>query len=224
MCIRDSFTDDGSNGMRHLRELRKAGLTHIHLLPSFDYASVNETGCTTPSIPSAAPNAPDQQAAVEAARGADCFNWGYDPVHYTAPEGSYATDASDGAVRVREFRAMVQGLHEQGLRVVMDVVYNHTSASQQGPLSVLDKIVPAYYYRLNAGGGITNDSCCADTASENAMMAKLMIDSVGTWARDYKVDSFRFDIMGFTPLPVMKRLQAAVNAAAQRDILSLIHI
>jgi pullulanase/glycogen debranching enzyme len=213
-----AFTDDGSNGMRHLRELRKAGLTHIHLLPSFDYASVNETGCTTPSIPNAAPNAPDQQAAVEATRGADCFNWGYDPVHYTAPEGSYATNASDGAVRVREFRAMVQGLHEQGLRVVMDVVYNHTSASQQGPLSVLDKIVPTYYYRLNAGGGITNDSCCADTASENAMMAKLMIDSVSTWARDYKVDSFRFDIMGFTPLPVMKRLQAAVNAAAQRDI------
>ncbi|WP_363510677.1 pullulanase-type alpha-1,6-glucosidase [Burkholderia sp. LMU1-1-1.1] len=213
-----AFTDDGSNGMRHLRELRKAGLTHIHLLPSFDYASVNETGCTTPSIPNAAPNAPDQQAAVEATRGADCFNWGYDPVHYTAPEGSYATNASDGAVRVREFRAMVQGLHEQGLRVVMDVVYNHTSASQQGPLSVLDKIVPTYYYRLNAGGGITNDSCCADTASENAMMAKLMIDSVATWARDYKVDSFRFDIMGFTPLPVMKRLQAAVNAAAQRDI------
>ncbi|WP_229210689.1 alpha-1,6-glucosidase domain-containing protein [Duganella sp. CF517] len=213
-----AFTDDGSNGMRHLRELRKAGLTHIHLLPSFDYASVNETGCTTPSIPNAAPNAPDQQAAVEAARGADCFNWGYDPVHYTAPEGSYATNANDGATRVREFRAMVQGLHEQGLRVVMDVVYNHTSGSQQGPLSVLDKIVPTYYYRLNAGGGITNDSCCADTASENAMMAKLMIDSVSTWARDYKVDSFRFDIMGFTPLSVMKRLQAAVNTAAQRDI------
>lgn len=213
-----AFTDEGSNGMRHLRAMQKAGLTHIHLLPSFDYASVNETGCATPAIPNAAANAPDQQAAVEAARGTDCFNWGYDPVHYTAPEGSYATDASDGAVRVREFRAMVQGLHQQGLRVVMDVVYNHTSGSQQGPLSVLDKIVPAYYYRLNAGGAITNDSCCADTAAENAMMAKLMIDSVSTWARDYQVDSFRFDIMGFTPLPVMKRLQAAVNAAAQRDI------
>ena len=155
---------------------------------------------------------------MEAARGTDCFNWGYDPVHYTAPEGSYATNAHDGAVRVREFRAMMQGLHEQGLRVVMDVVYNHTSGSQQGPLSVLDKIVPTYYYRLNAAGGITNDSCCADTASENVMMAKLMIDSVSTWARDYKVDSFRFDIMGFTPLPVMRRLQSAVNAAAGRDI------
>jgi hypothetical protein len=113
---------------------------------------------------------------------------------------------------------MVQGLHQQGLRVVMDVVYNHTSASQQGALSVLDKIVPTYYYRLNAGGGITNDSCCADTASENAMMAKLMIDSTSTWARDYKIDGFRFDIMGFTPLAVMKQLQAAVNQAAGRDI------
>ncbi|MYN20880.1 DUF3372 domain-containing protein, partial [Rugamonas sp. FT107W] len=213
-----AFTDHDSDGMRHLRLMQQSGLTHIHLLPSFDYASVNEAGCTTPSIPNAAANSADQQAAVEATRGGDCFNWGYDPVHYTAPEGSYSTNANDGAVRVREFRAMVQGLHKQGLRVTMDVVYNHTSASQQGPLSVLDKIVPAYYYRLNAGGGITNDSCCADTASENAMMAKLMIDSVSTWARDYKVDSFRFDIMGFTPLAVMQRLQTSVNSAAGRDI------
>ncbi|NVD72276.1 DUF3372 domain-containing protein [Duganella sp. BJB1802] len=213
-----AFTDQDSDGMRHLRLMQQSGLTHIHLLPSFDYASVNEAGCTTPSIPNAAANSADQQAAVEATRGGDCFNWGYDPVHYTAPEGSYSTNANDGAVRVREFRAMVQGLHKQGLRVTMDVVYNHTSASQQGPLSVLDKIVPTYYYRLNAGGGITNDSCCADTASENAMMAKLMIDSVSTWARDYQVDSFRFDIMGFTPLAVMQRLQTAVNSAAGRDI------
>ncbi len=213
-----AFTDQDSDGMRHLRLMQKSGLTHVHLLPSFDYASVNEAGCSTPAIPNAAANSSAQQAAVEATRGADCFNWGYDPVHYTAPEGSYSTNANDGAVRVREFRAMVQGLHQQGLRVTMDVVYNHTSASQQSPLSVLDKIVPAYYYRLNAGGGITNDSCCADTASENAMMAKLMIDSVSTWARDYQVDSFRFDIMGFTPLAVMQRLQSAVNQAAGRDI------
>ncbi|WP_229205556.1 MULTISPECIES: pullulanase-type alpha-1,6-glucosidase [unclassified Duganella] len=213
-----AFTDAHSNGMRHLGDMQKAGLSHIHLLPAFDIASVNETGCGTPSIPNAAANSTDQQAAVEAARGSDCFNWGYDPVHYTAPEGSYSSNANDGAARVREFRAMVQGLHQQGLRVVMDVVYNHTSASQQGALSVLDKIVPTYYYRLNAGGGITNDSCCADTASENAMMAKLMIDSTSTWARDYKIDGFRFDIMGFTPLAVMKQLQSAVNQAAGRDI------
>jgi pullulanase/glycogen debranching enzyme len=213
-----AFTDQRSNGMRHLRDMQQAGLTHVHLLPTFDIASINETGCTTPAVPNAAANAPDQQAAVEATRGTDCFNWGYDPVHYTAPEGSYSSNANDGAVRVREFRAMVQGLHEQGLRVVMDVVYNHTSASQQSPLSILDKIVPTYYYRLNAGGGITNDSCCADTAAENAMMAKLMIDSTSTWARDYQVDGFRFDIMGFTPLAVMKQLQTAVNKAAERDI------
>jgi pullulanase/glycogen debranching enzyme len=213
-----AFTDERSNGMRHLRDMQQAGLTHVHLLPTFDIASINETGCTTPTVPNAAANAPDQQAAVEATRGTDCFNWGYDPVHYTAPEGSYSSNANDGAVRVREFRAMVQGLHEQGLRVVMDVVYNHTSASQQSPLSILDKIVPTYYYRLNAGGGITNDSCCADTAAENAMMAKLMIDSTSTWARDYQVDGFRFDIMGFTPLAVMKQLQTAVNKAAGRDI------
>ena len=213
-----AFTDLESNGMRHLRALQKAGLSHIHLLPSFDIASVNETGCTTPVIPAAAPNSPDQQAAVAASENSDCFNWGYDPVHYTAPDGSFATDANDGAVRVREFRSMVKSLHEQGLRVVMDVVYNHTSGSQQGPLSVLDKIVPTYYYRLNAAGAITNDSCCADTAAENAMMAKLMVDSAATWARDYKVDSFRFDIMGMAPLAVITKLKAEVDQAAGREI------
>ncbi|MBZ2207387.1 alpha-1,6-glucosidase domain-containing protein [Massilia soli] len=213
-----AFTDTGSNGMQHLRMLQRAGLTHIHLLPTFDIASVNETGCATPVIPAAGPNSDAQQAAVAATENSDCFNWGYDPVHYTAPDGSYATNAQDGAVRVREFRAMVKSLHEQGLRVTMDVVYNHTSGSQQGPTSVLDRIVPAYYYRLNAKGDITNDSCCADTAAENAMMEKLMIDSAVTWTSQYKVDSIRFDIMGMHPLPVVKRLQAAVNKAAGREI------
>jgi pullulanase len=213
-----AFTDSRSNGMRHLRAMREAGLSHVHLLPAFDFASVNEAGCTSPAIPSAPADSTSQQAAVEQSRGLDCFNWGYDPVHYGAPEGSYASNANDGAARVREFRAMVKGLHDAGLRVTMDVVYNHTSASQQGQLSVLDKIVPTYYYRLNASGGITNDSCCADTAQENIMMAKLMIDTASMWVRDYKVDSFRFDIMGFTPLSVMRQLQTAVNRAAGRDI------
>ncbi|WP_229421324.1 pullulanase-type alpha-1,6-glucosidase [Telluria antibiotica] len=213
-----AFTDGDSHGMRHLKSLQKVGMTHVHLLPSFDFASVNEKGCVTPSIPDAAADSTAQQAAVAAVADTDCFNWGYDPVHYDAPEGSYATDADDGAVRVREFRAMVQALHEAGLRVTMDVVYNHTSQSQQGPLSVLDRIVPTYYYRLGSDGHILNDSCCADTAQENAMMGKLMIDSVSLWARQYKVDSFRFDIMGFTPLDLLKRLQASVNQAAGRDI------
>ncbi len=213
-----AFTERDSRGMRHLKSLEKAGLTHVHLLPAFDFASVNEAGCTTPAIPDAAPDSEAQQAAVDAVRDADCFNWGYDPVHYNAPEGSYASNANDGAARIREFRAMVQGLHDTGLRVTMDVVYNHTSSSQQGPLSVLDKIVPAYYYRLNANGGNLNDSCCADTAAEHTMMGKLMIDSVSLWASEYKVDSFRFDIMSFAPLDVMKDLQARVNRAAGREI------
>jgi pullulanase/glycogen debranching enzyme len=213
-----AFTDADANPMRHLKSLQKAGLSHVHLLPSFDFASVNEAGCVTPSIPNAGADWTDQQAAVAAVQDSDCFNWGYDPVHYNAPEGSYASNANDGAARVREFRAMVQALHETGLRVTMDVVYNHTSQSQQGPLSVLDRIVPTYYYRLGANGSILNDSCCADTAQENTMMGKLMIDSVSLWARQYKVDSFRFDIMGFTPLDLLKRLQAGVNQAAGRDI------
>ena len=213
-----AFTDGGSNGMRHLKSLAKAGMTHVHLLPSFDFASVNEAGCSTPTIPAGAPDGTTQQAAVAASQDSDCFNWGYDPVHYNAPEGSYATDANDGAVRVREFRAMVQALHESNLRVTMDVVYNHTSQAMQGNLSVLDRIVPAYYYRLNAGGGILGDSCCSDTAQENTMMGKLIIDSVSLWATQYKVDSFRFDIMGLTPLDLIKRLQADVNKAAGRDI------
>lgn len=213
-----AFTDRDSNAMRHLKSLQKAGLSHVHLLPVFDIASVDETGCVTPTVPNAGPDSERQQAAVDAVRDSDCFNWGYDPVHYNAPDGSYATDANDGAARVREFRSMVQSLHESGLRVTMDVVFNHTSGSQQGPTSVLDKIVPAYYYRLNNNGAILNDSCCADTAAEHVMMGKLMVDSVALWAKHYKVDSFRFDIMGFAPLELMKRLQTQVNRAAGREI------
>jgi pullulanase/glycogen debranching enzyme len=213
-----AFTDENANPMRHLKSLAKAGMTHVHLLPSFDFASVNEAGCVTPAIPNAGPDWTDQQAAVAKVADSDCFNWGYDPVHYSAPEGSYASNANDGAARILEFRSMVQALHNAGLRVTMDVVYNHTSQSQQGPLSVLDRIVPTYYYRLGANGNILNDSCCADTAQENVMMGKLMIDSVSLWAKEYKVDSFRFDIMGFTPLDLLKRLQASVNQAAGRDI------
>jgi pullulanase len=213
-----AFTDGQSNGMRHLKSLAKAGMTHVHLLPSFDFASVNETGCTTPAIPNGAPDSSAQQAAVAQVADSDCFNWGYDPVHYNAPEGSYASSANDGAARIVEFRSMVQALHNAGLRVTMDVVYNHTSQSQQGPLSVLDRIVPTYYYRLGPNGNILNDSCCADTAQENVMMGKLMIDSVSLWAKHYKIDSFRFDIMGFTPLDLLKRLQTSVNQAAGRDV------
>lgn len=210
-----AFADTSANGMLHLKRLQQAGLTHVHLLPAFDFASVNESGCVTPTISAAAANSTTQQAV---SRANDCFNWGYDPVHYNAPEGSYATDANDATVRVKEFRSMVKALHDNGLRVVMDVVFNHTSASKQNEFSVLDKIVPTYYYRLTEVGNVRTDSCCDDTAAENAMMAKLMIDSVKLWATQYQVDGFRFDIMGMHPLSVLNQLQTDVNAAAGREI------
>jgi pullulanase len=212
-----AFTEAASNGMKHLAALADAGVTDIHLLPVFDIASVPETGCTTPA-PAGAPDAETQQATVAATAATDCFNWGYDPWHYTAPEGSYASDAADGATRIIEFRRMVMGLHATGLRVGMDVVYNHTTASGQNTQSVLDRIVPGYYHRLDAAGVVTNSTCCDNTATENLMMGKLMIDSVSTWAREYKIASFRFDIMGHQPRAVMEQLQTAVNAAAGRSV------
>lgn len=212
------FTASDSNGMRHLRRLADAGLTDVHLLPVYDLASVPETGCVTPAARSE--DGPEAwQAAVQAVRDSDCFNWGYDPLHYTAPEGSYATDANDGAVRVREFRAMVMALHAAGLRVGMDVVYNHTFASGQDARSVLDRLVPGYYHRLDGQGGVTRSTCCENTATEHRMMAKLMRDSAVTWARDYRIDSFRFDLMGHQPRAVMEQLQGEVDRAAGRRIL-----
>jgi pullulanase/glycogen debranching enzyme len=213
-----AFTLDDTHGMRHLRGLAAAGVTDVHLLPAFDYGTVPEHGCVTPS-PSGAPDAETQQHAVVEVRARDCFNWGYDPVHFTAPEGSYATDAADGAVRVLEFRRMVQALHRAGLRVGMDVVYNHTYAAGQDRWSVLDRIVPGYYHRLDAAGRVTTSTCCANTATEHRMMGRLMIDSVVTWARDYGIDSFRFDLMGHQPRDVMEELQRQVDDASGRRVL-----
>jgi pullulanase len=203
-----AFTEPHTNGMAHLRALAGAGLTHVHLLPSFDFATVpeNPSDQQLAVIPNAAADSTAQQAAVGAVRDRDAFNWGYDPWHYTVPEGSYASDAN-GLARIREFRAMVQGLHDIGLKVVMDVVYNHTTASGQDPKSVLDRIVPGYYHRLDASGNVLGDSCCSDTASENAMFAKLMVDSTEVWARHYGVDAFRFDLMSFHPKDLMLRLR-----------------
>lgn len=195
-----AFTDTQSNGMRHLRALADAGVTDVHLLPVFDFASVPERHCDP-----------------KGDKAHDCFNWGYEPFHFNAPEGSYATDP-DGDTRVREFRAMVKALHAIGLRVGMDVVYNHTTASGQAANSVLDRIVPGYYHRLDANGAVANSTCCANTATEHRMMAKLMRDSVVQWARDYHIDSFRFDLMGHQPRAVMEDLQRALKAATGRDI------
>ncbi|MDC9604525.1 pullulanase-type alpha-1,6-glucosidase [Xenorhabdus griffiniae] len=131
----------------------------------------------------------------------DSYNWGYDPFHYSVPEGSYATDP-EGSGRIKEFRSMIQAIKQQlGMNVIMDVVYNHTDAA--GPVSrtsVLDKIVPWYYHRLDEiTGNVENNTCCSDTAPEHRMFAKLIADSLVTWVKDYKIDAFRFDLMGYHP-------------------------
>ncbi len=211
-----AFTDLGSNGMKHLQALQKAGLTHIHLLPAFDIATINEDKSTWKSVDTASlsempGDSEGQQAAVAQIKDEDGFNWGYDPYHYTTPEGSYSTQP-DGSRRIMEFRQMVAALNQVGLRVVMDVVYNHTVASGLDPKSVLDKVVPGYYHRLNAVGNVETSTCCQNTASEHAMMEKLMIDSVVTWAREYKVDGFRFDLMGHHMVSNMENLRKALDA------------
>jgi pullulanase/glycogen debranching enzyme len=213
-----AFTEPDSAGMRHLRALARAGLTDVHLLPVFDIATIPEQGCATPAVPAAPPDAEVQQAAVTAAAATDCFNWGYDPFHYTAPEGSYATDADDGRARILELRRMVMALHAAGLRVGMDVVYNHTSAAGQHAQSVLDRIVPGYYHRLDAQGRVERSTCCENTATEHRMMARLMSDSVLAWARHHRIDAFRFDLMGHQPKAVMVALQARLKRELKRDI------
>lgn len=210
--------DRDSAGMAHLRALGRAGITDVHLLPVFDIATIPERGCLTPEIPAAAPDSEAQQAATSAVAAKDCFNWGYDPYHYSVPEGSYATDPDDGAGRIREFRSMVQALHAAGVRVGMDVVYNHTTSSGQQPTSVLDRIVPGYYQRLDADGKVEHSTCCDNTATEHRMMAKLMIESAALWAKHYRIDSFRFDLMGHQPRSAMEQLQQAVDHAAGRHI------
>jgi pullulanase-type alpha-1,6-glucosidase len=216
-----AFTLPASNGRLHLGALAASGLTHVHLLPAFDIATVNEdrSQWQAPDPAELATYAPDsdqQQAMVSATADLDGFNWGYDPYHYTAPEGSYATDP-DGSLRVREFREMVKALNETGLRVVMDVVYNHTNSAGQNDKSVLDKVVPGYYHRLNDQGDVETSSCCPNTASEYNMMEKLMIDSIVTWAREYKVDGFRFDLMGHHSKANLLNVRAALDALTLAD-------
>jgi pullulanase len=195
-----AFTFPDSHGMRHLRALAEAGLTHIHLLPVFDFATVDDNRATwksadTTMLRSFPPDSEWQARAVEAIQNTDGYNWGYDPYHFTVPEGSYATDP-EGPARILEFREMVQALNNLGLCVVMDVVYNHTTAYGQDEKSVLDRIVPGYYHRRNARGEVETSTCCPNTATEHAMMRKLMVDSIITWAKAYKVNGFRFDLMG----------------------------
>jgi pullulanase len=208
----EAFDDQNSNGMKHLRSLAASGLKAVHILPSFHFASVNEDKSTW-VIPTGLAEFPadgqQQQAAVTASQTSPAYNWGYDPVHYMTPEGSYAIDPDN---RVREYRVMVDGLHKAGLRVVQDMVFNHTNASGEGPNSNLDEVVPNYYHRLDANGNLETGSCCPDTASEHKMMEKLIIDTLLLNARDYKIDGFRFDIMSFMFTYNMRDIQQALQA------------
>ena len=197
-----AFRHPHSNGMRHLERLAKAGVTDIHLLPVFDIATVDELACD--------PLAKD--------RSKDCFNWGYDPLHFNAPEGVYASDPESPFARIREFREMVLALRRIGLRVGMDVVYNHTARSGQDPKSVLDRVVPGYYHRLSATGKIEQSTCCENTATERVMMDKLMRDSLVLWAQHYGIESFRFDLMGHQPRGAMIQSQILLNQALGRPI------
>ncbi|WP_421195571.1 pullulanase-type alpha-1,6-glucosidase, partial [Aeromonas jandaei] len=243
------LTDNGTKPVAHLQALAKSGVSHLHLLPVFDIATVNEDPAkvanisddfsklcqVNPDVKTSkfgtycgggqtvgqvldtlksgdSKDNPQVQELSGYLRGADSFNWGYDPYHYTTPEGSYATNA-EGTQRILEFREMVKAIKQNiGMNVVMDVVYNHTNESGLGSKSVLDKIVPWYYQRLNPEtGSVENSTCCSNTAPEHAMFAKLMDDSLVTWARDYKIDAFRFDLMGHHPKDQMVQALAAVK-------------
>ncbi|MFD6756522.1 pullulanase-type alpha-1,6-glucosidase [Micromonospora gifhornensis] len=209
-----AFTDPTTAGMTHLRAISDAGVNHLHLLPAFDFATIPERradqrqpDCDLATLP---PDSERQQECIAAVRDTDGYNWGYDPLHYTVPEGGYAVDPN-GARRTTEFRQMVAGINGAGLRVVLDVVYNHTSAAGSDPKSVLDQIVPGYYHRLLDDGTVATSTCCANTAPEHAMMGKLVVDSMVTWATAYKVDGFRFDLMGHHPKANILAVRAALD-------------
>ena len=176
-------TDGLTSGIDHLKEL---GITHIQILPMYDYGSVDET-------------------TLELNK----YNWGYDPVNYNVPEGGYSTNPYDPTTRIREAKAMIQALHAAGIRVVMDVVYNHTF-SVEG--CALGRVVPNYFYRMNEDGTYANGSGCGnETASDKEMMRKFMVESVCYWAREYHIDGFRFDLMGIHDQETMRQIRAALD-------------
>jgi len=175
--------DGKATGLDHIKEL---GVTHVHILPAFDFNSVDETKLDQPQ-----------------------YNWGYDPLNYNVPEGSYSTNPYDGNVRIKEFKQMVQSLHKNGLRVIMDVVYNHTTDIQHSNFS---QFAPGYYYRQNPDGSYANGTGCGnETASERPMMRKFMIESVIYWAKEYHIDGFRFDLMGIHDIETMNAISDALH-------------
>jgi pullulanase len=172
-----------STGLDHLKEL---GVTHVHLLPSYDFYSVDETKPDKPQ-----------------------YNWGYDPLNYNTPEGSYSTDAYNGAVRIREFKQLIKTFHENGLKIVMDVVYNHTMLTGD---SYFNQLVPGYYYRHTPDGKFSNATACNnETASERTMMRKFMIESVKYWVQEYHIDGFRFDLMGVHDIATMNLISQELH-------------
>jgi len=172
-----------STGLDHLVDL---GVTHIHLLPFFDYNSNDESETQKPQ-----------------------YNWGYDPLNYNTPEGTYATNAADGAVRIKEMKQLVQAFHKKGLAVVMDVVYNHTGLTEK---SNFNQLVPDYYYRKTKDGKYSDATACGnETASEKAMMRKFIIESVLYWVKEYHIDGFRFDLMGVHDIETMNMISAALK-------------
>ena len=173
-----------ATGIDHLKEL---GVTHVHILPSYDYASVDETKL-------------DENR----------YNWGYDPLNYNVPDGSYSTDPYDPATRIREFKQMVQALHKAGIRVILDVVYNHTFNIDG---SNFERTVPGYFYRQKPDGTYADASACGnETASERPMMRKYMIESVLYWVNEYHIDGFRFDLMGIHDIETMNEIRRALTA------------
>ncbi len=175
--------DDLSTGIDHMKEL---GITHVHILPAFDYRSIDETR----------------------PKG-EKYNWGYDPQNYNVPEGSYSSDPYNPETRIMEFREMVKAFHDNGIGVIMDVVYNHTG---YGDESVFSLSVPGYYYRHNDDGSYSNSSGCGnETASERPMVRKYMIESLKHWADTYHVDGFRFDLMGIHDIETMNEIQKALH-------------
>lgn len=185
-----AFTEQGTqtaeglaSGIDHLKEL---GITHIQILPMYDYGSVDETTLAL-----------------------NKYNWGYDPVNYNVPEGGYSTNPYDPATRIREAKTMIQALHAAGIRVIMDVVYNHTF-SVEG--CALGRVVPNYFYRMNEDGTYANGSGCGnETASDKEMMRQFMVESVCYWAREYHIDGFRFDLMGIHDQETMRQIRAALD-------------
>lgn len=166
--------------------LKRLGVNAIHILPSFDYASVDETRLDTPQ-----------------------YNWGYDPKNYNVPEGSYSTDPYSPTVRIKEFKQMVQALHSAGIRVILDVVYNHTFDIKN---SNFQRVNPDYYYRKTADGKYSDGSGCGnETASEKALMREYMLESVKYWVNEYHIDGFRFDLMGVHDIVTMNDIRAAVD-------------